>query len=111
MRVGRNADISNIKLSCKNKFATSPSHLITAESNKSLEAQVVSLRSEQMLTTGSCGSNSTIVNQVSDRRCHRDRITPIRLLTTTKETNLKSSLVIAIYVYHGDRSNEPLFHR
>ena len=46
------------------------------------------------------GSNSTII-QVN-------RITPNRLLTTTKETNLKSSLVIAIDADHGDRSDEPL---
>ena len=61
-----------------------------------------------MRTIGSCGSNSPIVNQISNRRCHRDRITPNQLLTTTKETNLKSSLVIAIDVDHGDRSDEPV---
>jgi len=53
-------------------------------------------------------SNSTIVNQVSNRRSHRDRKTPNRLLTTAKETNLKSSLVIAIDDDHRDRSDEPV---
>ena len=66
-----NTDISDIKLSCKKRKATSPSPLTTVESNKSLEAQVESLRSEQMLTNDSFGSNSTIVNQVSNRRYHR----------------------------------------
>ena len=76
-RKRRIADISDIKLSCRKRKATSPSPLTTVEANKSLEAHVESLRSEQMRTTGSYGSNSTIVNQVSNRRCHRDRITPI----------------------------------
>ena len=47
----------------------------------------------------------TIVDQVLNRRSHRDRITN-RFLTTDKETNLKSSLVIAIHADHGDRSDE-----
>ena len=54
-RKRRNTDISDIKLSCMKRKATSPSPLITVESNKSLEDQVESLRSEQMRTTGSCG--------------------------------------------------------
>ena len=61
-----------------------------------------------MLTTDSFGSNSTIVNQVSNRRSHRDQKTPNRLLTTAKETNLKSSLVIEIDADHRDRSDEPV---
>jgi len=77
----RNTDISGIKISCKKIKATSPSPLTTVESNESLEAQLESLRSEQMYTTG---SNSTII-QVSNRRSHRDRNTPNQLLTTTKE--------------------------
>ena len=107
-RKRRNTNISDIKLSCKKRKATSPSPLTTVESNESLEAQVESLRSDQMLTTDSFGSNSTIVNQVSNRRSHRDRKTPNRLLTTAKETNLKSSLVIAIDADHRDRSDEPV---
>ena len=107
-RKRRNTNISDIKLSCKKRKATSPSPLTTVESNESLEAQVESLRSEQMLTTDSFGSNSTIVNQVSNRRSHRDRKTPNRLLTTAKETNLKSSLVTAIDADDRDRSDEPV---
>ena len=61
-----------------------------------------------MLTTDSFGSNSTIVNQVSNRRSHRGRKTPNRLLTTANETNLKSSLVTAIDADDRDRSNEPV---
>ena len=104
-RKRRNTDISDIKLSCKKTKATSPFSLTTAQSNECLEGQSESLRSEEMR---SCGSNSTIVNQVSNRRCCRDRKTPIRLLTTTKETNLKLSLVVEIDVCDGDKSGKPL---
>jgi len=107
-RKRRNTNISDIKLSCKKRKATSSSPLTTVESNESLEAQVESLLSEQILTTDSFGSNSTIVNQVSNQRSHRHRITPNRLLRTAKETNLKSSLVIAIDADHRDRSYEPV---
>ena len=108
-RKRRNINISDTKLSCKKRKATSPSPLTTVESQvESLEAQVESLRSEQMLTTDSFGSNSAIINQVSNRRSHRDRKTPNRLLTTAKETNLKSSLVIAIDADHRHRSDKPI---
>ena len=73
-RKRRNTNISDIKLSCKKRKVSSISPLTTVESNESLEAQNKSLLLEQMRTTGSCGSNSTIVNQESQiifRNCDR----------------------------------------
>jgi hypothetical protein len=46
-RKRRNTNISDMKLSCKKRKATSSSPLTTVESNESLEAQVESLPSEQ----------------------------------------------------------------